>query len=97
MVITIVGDLEFDPAIATIRKYFSQLPASTAPAFPTIEFEGGRGRKTAVLEAKHTPTMITGWHKPSIYWATKNPVVVTWRWQKSTAIQMLTRNDTSSR
>ncbi len=67
MVITIVGDLEFEPTLAIIRKHFSKLKAKPEPEFPPIEFEGSKGKVTAVLEAQHTPTLITGWHKPSIY------------------------------
>lgn len=66
MVIAIVGDLEFEPTIAMIRKYFGRLRAKPTPEFPPIEMESGNVRKTATLYAKDRPYMITGWHKPSI-------------------------------
>ena len=67
MVITIVGDIEFEPTVALIKKYFEKIPPREAPGFPPIEFETQKVRKTAELHVKHTPMMITGWHKPSIY------------------------------
>ncbi|MES0490168.1 MAG: pitrilysin family protein [Leptospirales bacterium] len=66
MVIAIVGDIEFDEAYKTLHKYFSRLPAGEEPDFPPIEYEEPLGRKTATLEADHTPYMITGWVKPSM-------------------------------
>lgn len=64
MVIAIVGDIEFEETYALIAKYFENIPAREPAGFPPIEFEAPIGRKTAELEADHSPVMITGWHKP---------------------------------
>ncbi|HNJ66319.1 MAG TPA: pitrilysin family protein [Turneriella sp.] len=64
MVITVVGELEFDEAFATIEKYFGRLKARPTPEFPPTVYEPQRGRRIAWLEAKNSPTMITGWARP---------------------------------
>ncbi len=64
MVIAIVGDIDFQETRDIIAKYFEQIPDRKPAGFPPIEFEPAPGRKTAELEADHTPAMITGWHKP---------------------------------
>lgn len=64
MVITVVGELEFDKAFATIEKYFGRLKARPTPEFPPTVYEPQRGRRIAWLEAKNSPTMITGWARP---------------------------------
>lgn len=64
MVITIVGQLEFDEAFATIEKYFGRLKARSTPEFPPTVYESQRGRRIAWLEAKNSPAMITGWSRP---------------------------------
>ena len=66
MVISIVGDIDFNETISVIKEYFGRLPKKPEPTFPAIEFEGQLGKKTVVLSAKHSPMLITGWHKPSI-------------------------------
>lgn len=67
MVITIVGDLDFDNAFATIEKYFGRLKSRPAPTFPPTVYEPQRGRRVAWLEAKNSPVMMTGWARPSVY------------------------------
>src|SRR5690606_11663432 len=70
MVIAIVGDLEFEETYATLKKYFSELKAKNEPEYPPIESERHAGRKTANLVFSDAqPSMITGWHKPSLYHA----------------------------
>lgn len=64
MVITIVGELEFDQAFTTIEKYFGRLKARPTPEFPPTVYEPQRGRRIAWLEAKNSPAMITGWSRP---------------------------------
>ncbi|GAB4423912.1 MAG: pitrilysin family protein [Turneriella sp.] len=65
MVITVVGQLEFEEAFATIEKYFGRLKARPTPEFPPTVYEVQRGRRIAWLEAKNSPAMITGWARPS--------------------------------
>ncbi len=64
MVITVVGDLEFEQAFATIDKYFGRLKARPVPEFPPTVYEQQMGRRIAWLEAKNSPAMITGWARP---------------------------------
>ncbi|RME88475.1 MAG: insulinase family protein [Candidatus Hydrogenedentota bacterium] len=66
MVIAIVGDIEFDSAIATVQKYFGKLPAKKPVEFPPIQDDISSYRREAVYFAKDRPYMITGWRKPSI-------------------------------
>ncbi len=67
MVITIVGDIEFEPTLSTIKKYFSKIPTKETPQFPPIEFVPTPGRRTAILSADNSPYLITGWYRPSMY------------------------------
>jgi len=64
MVITVVGDLEFEHAFATIEKYFGRLKARPLPEFPPTVYEPQMGRRIAWLEAKSSPAIITGWARP---------------------------------
>jgi predicted Zn-dependent peptidase len=64
MVITVVGELEFDEAFATLEKYFGRLKARPTPEFPPTVYEPQRGRRIAWLEATGSPAMITGWIRP---------------------------------
>lgn len=66
MVITIVGDIDFEETFRLLNKYFSRLPAKQEPEFPPIEYEPSPGRKTAELVADHSPYLITGWSKPGL-------------------------------
>lgn len=66
MVITVVGDLDFDKAFASIEKYFGRLKARPTPEFPPTEYEPQKGRRVAWLEAKNSPAMITGWARPAV-------------------------------
>lgn len=65
MVITVVGDLRFEEAFATIEKYFGRLKSRPTPEFPPTVYEAQRGRRTGWLEAKNSPAMITGWARPA--------------------------------
>lgn len=65
MVITIVGDLEFENAFQIIEKHFGRLKAKKAPEFPPTEYEAQKGRRIAYLAAKNSPSMITGWARPA--------------------------------
>ncbi len=69
MVIGIVGDIEFEPTLDIIRKYFERIPSKKTPEFPPISYELQRVQRKSVLIAEHTPYMITGWSKPSVYHA----------------------------
>lgn len=64
MVIAVVGELEFDSAFAILEKYFGRLRARPTPEFPPTVYEPQQGRRTAWLEAKGSPAMITGWSRP---------------------------------
>jgi len=66
MVIAIAGDIEFDNALAVIKKYFERLPANESPEFPPIGFENHPGEKRATLAMDHSPNMIVGWTKDNI-------------------------------
>lgn len=66
MVITISGDIEFNEAIEILKKYFEQIPERPDSPFPPIKYTMPLGRKTAELNAEHTPFMITGWYKPAM-------------------------------
>lgn len=67
MVIAVVGDLEFEKTFAIIDKYFGRLKARPAPEFPPTVYEAQKGRRTAWLEAKNSPAMITGWARPAVF------------------------------
>ena len=67
MVIAIVGDIQFKSTIKILKKYFERLPSRKSAEFPPIQYENPKGRKTAELRAEHTPYLITGWYKPSIF------------------------------
>lgn len=69
MVIAVVGDLDFDKTFKTIDKYFGRLKARPTPEFPPTVYEAQKGRRTAWLEAKNSPAMITGWARPPVYHA----------------------------
>lgn len=69
MVIAIVGDMEFEKTFKTIEKYFGRLKARPTPDFPPTVYEAQKGRRTAWLEAKNSPVMITGWARPSAHHA----------------------------
>ena len=67
MVIAIVGDIDFEFTYNTLKKYFERLPQRETTEFPPISHEKPNGSKRAALRADHTPYMITGWYKPSIF------------------------------
>ena len=67
MVITVVGDIQFKESLAIIKKYFKRIQPRESAEFPAIKHEKHKGRKTAELLADHTPYMITGWYKPSVF------------------------------
>ena len=67
MVIAIVGDIQFQPALSIIKKYFERIPPKEPTEFPSIKYEAPKGRKTAELMVDHTPYLITGWYKPSLF------------------------------
>ncbi len=67
MVITVVGDIQFESSLAIIKKYFERIPPRESAEFPAIQHNRRKGRKVAELLVDHTPYMITGWYKPSIF------------------------------
>lgn len=66
MVITIVGDVDFEKDIRIIKKFFLEIPSRKEPEFPPIEHHPLLGRKTATLEADIQPLLLTGWYVPSL-------------------------------
>ena len=69
MVIAVVGDIDFEKTFKIMEKYFGRLKARPTPEFPPTVYEPQKGRRTAILEAKNSPAMITGWWRPSVHHA----------------------------
>ena len=67
MVIALVGDLDFEPTLKIVKRYFERIPRKEPGEFPAIQYEIPKGRKTAKLVAEHTPYLITGWYKPALF------------------------------
>ena len=67
MVISIVGDIDFDESFSILKKYFEKIPTKPTPQFPPISIQNQNVKKTAILYKDSNPNLITGWHKPSIY------------------------------
>lgn len=66
MVISIVGDVNFDSTIAMIKKYFEKIPERETPEYPTMENEVQDGKRVAEMVADNTPLLITGFKRPPI-------------------------------
>lgn len=66
MVISIVGDIEFEPTLAIVKKHFEDLPAGSDPEYPPIELDAQNGHRRAELVAEHTPVLLTGFKRPPV-------------------------------
>ena len=64
-VLTLVGDLQPEAALAVIKKYFERIPAQVLPApLPTQEPEQPGERRIQLL-AEANPQLMIGFHKPN--------------------------------
>ena len=65
IVISVVGDIEPDKAIKTIRKYFGRIPKSKSPPFPAIKEAPQKGERRFTLNREASPSLAIAYHKPN--------------------------------
>ena len=65
-VITLVGDLSFDQAVATVGRYFGDIEAGVkVPSVPSVE-PAQRGEKRIAVNFDAEPTLSIAYHKPTL-------------------------------
>lgn len=69
MVITLVGDIDFEKTLALLQETFEKIPERPLPPFVPIAQEPQNGRRFAELKTTlaTSPVLITGWSKPAIF------------------------------
>lgn len=69
MVLTLVGDVDFEKTLALLKDTFGKIPKRPLPPFVPISQEQQKGQRIANLETDlpASPMLITGWSKPSIF------------------------------
>ncbi|MCB1157825.1 MAG: insulinase family protein [Leptospiraceae bacterium] len=65
MVISIVGDLNFEETERIVRKYFSSLQPSGKTTQMRIKEIESMGEKRFTVKFPSSPIMLMGWHKPA--------------------------------
>lgn len=65
-VIAIVGDIHPGRTLEVVRKYFGAIPAHAIPAHHVTGEPVQKGEKRVELVADANPTLIIGWHKPTL-------------------------------
>ncbi|MEZ4752883.1 MAG: pitrilysin family protein [Bdellovibrionota bacterium] len=65
IVVSVVGDLEPETAIKTIKKYFGRLPKTSSPAFTQIKEEEQQSERSFVIRRDASPSLVVAYHKPN--------------------------------
>lgn len=65
MVVTLVGDIDPDRDIETVRRYFGDIPVGPMPERLTYVEPPQLGEKRVTLQMKASPSMYVAYHKPA--------------------------------
>lgn len=65
IVISIVGDLEFEQVLDKVKKYFSRISAKSAPERPKVKEPEQKGEKTFIFYTNAAPSLMVAYHKPN--------------------------------
>jgi predicted Zn-dependent peptidase len=65
-VVAVVGDVEPDRVLALLEHYFGPLPATEVVRPPITGEPPQRGERRAALVAEASPSLLIGWHKPTL-------------------------------
>ncbi|RMG39753.1 MAG: insulinase family protein [Candidatus Dadabacteria bacterium] len=64
MVLSVVGDIDYDRDLQMLEKYFGRIPAGASPSLHIAPEEEQRGERVVEVEFPAAPQLLIAYHKP---------------------------------